>query len=245
LAERKEIDIKYQQTYNQSEFYRDLLSHDINNILQVILSTAEHVERVEIEENLEVIGTAVTNIKKQIERGSSLISTIYKISQIENGKVPLDSIEVMEPLNKAIKSTIGSFGSRKIKIEIECNLNDLYGQANSILLDVFENLLHNAVKHNQSSIVEILIRISRQVKGEINYLKLEFIDNGLGIPDEMKELIFQKKYRAGELKAGMGLGLSLVKNAIDSYGGEISIEDRVPGDYSQGSNFIILIPESI
>jgi len=43
----------------------------------------------------------------------------------------------------------------------------------------------------------------------------------------------------------MGLGLSLVKNAIDSYGGEISIEDRVQGDYSQGSNFIILIPESI
>jgi signal transduction histidine kinase len=242
LIERKEIEMKYQQTYNQSEFYRDLLSHDINNILQVILSTAE---RVEIEKNLEVIESAVSSIKKQIERGSSLISTIHKISQLESSKVTLESIDAMELLNKAIKSIIGSFRSRKVKIEIECILKNLYVQANSILLDVLENLLHNAVKHNQSSTAEVLIRISRQVKGEINYVKLEFIDNGLGIPEEKKQLIFQKKYRSGELKAGMGLGLSLVKNAIDSYGGEISIEDRVQGDYSQGSNFIILIPESI
>jgi len=183
LIERKEIEMKYQQTYNQSEFYRDLLSHDINNILQVILSTAE---RVEIEKNLEVIESAVSSIKKQIERGSSLISTIHKISQLESSKVTLESIDAMELLNKAIKSIIGSFSSRKVKIEIECILKNLYVQANSILLDVLENLLHNAVKHNQSSTAEVLIRISRQVKGEINYVKLEFIDNGLGIPEEKK-----------------------------------------------------------
>ena len=42
----------------------------------------------------------------------------------------------------------------------------------------------------------------------------------------------------------MGLGLSLVKKTIDRYNSKIWVEDRIKGDYSKGSNFIILIPEA-
>jgi signal transduction histidine kinase len=41
----------------------------------------------------------------------------------------------------------------------------------------------------------------------------------------------------------MGLGLSLVKKIIDSYKGQIWVEDKIKGDFTKGSNFIILIPE--
>ena len=43
----------------------------------------------------------------------------------------------------------------------------------------------------------------------------------------------------------MGLGLSLVKKIIDSYHGKIRVEDRIKGDYKQGSNFILLLPEAL
>jgi signal transduction histidine kinase len=43
----------------------------------------------------------------------------------------------------------------------------------------------------------------------------------------------------------LGIGLTLVKKIIGSYGGEIWIEDRIKGDYTQGSNFIVLIPEAL
>ena len=43
----------------------------------------------------------------------------------------------------------------------------------------------------------------------------------------------------------MGIGLTLVKKAIETYNGQIWVEDRIAGDYSKGSNFIILIPEGI
>ena len=42
----------------------------------------------------------------------------------------------------------------------------------------------------------------------------------------------------------MGIGLSLVKTIIDSYEGKIWVEDKVKGDYTKGSNFILLIPET-
>jgi signal transduction histidine kinase len=44
---------------------------------------------------------------------------------------------------------------------------------------------------------------------------------------------------------GMGFGLSLIKKIIDSYYGEIWVEDRIKGDYTQGSNFVFLISEAI
>ncbi|MBA7671576.1 Adaptive-response sensory-kinase SasA [subsurface metagenome] len=65
------------------------------------------------------------------------------------------------------------------------------------------------------------------------------MDNGLGVADDRKEIIFQKGYKEDKGGRGMGIGLSLVKKIIESYKGQIWVEDRVKGDYTKGSNFII------
>jgi len=44
---------------------------------------------------------------------------------------------------------------------------------------------------------------------------------------------------------GMGIGLTLVKKAIENYNGQIWVEDKIAGDYTEGSNFIIMIPEAV
>ena len=66
----------------------------------------------------------------------------------------------------------------------------------------------------------------------------------MGISDEIKELIFHRGYRKEKNIRGMGLGLSLVKKIIDSYDGQIWVEDKVKGDFNKGSNFVLLIPKA-
>ena len=61
--------------------------------------------------------------------------------------------------------------------------------------------------------------------------------------DSRKEKIFNRGNVEISSVHGMGLGLSLAKKIIESYNGDIWVEDRVKGDHLQGSNFIILIPE--
>ena len=73
---------------------------------------------------------------------------------------------------------------------------------------------------------------------------MEFKDNGEGIPDLQKKHIFQHEFKEFVSGKGMGLGLSLVKKIIKSYNGNIRVEDKVKGDYTKGSNFILLIPKS-
>ena len=72
---------------------------------------------------------------------------------------------------------------------------------------------------------------------------LEIVDNAAGIEDFRKKSVFLRASGESNSVHGMGLGLSLVKKIIKSINGEIWVEDKVKGNYTKGSRFIILIPE--
>ncbi len=73
---------------------------------------------------------------------------------------------------------------------------------------------------------------------------MEFIDNGVGIDDDKKKNLFKLKNTSPNKGKCMGFGLFLVKSLVDSYKGEIWVEDNVKGDSSKGSNLILLIPKA-
>ena len=65
-----------------------------------------------------------------------------------------------------------------------------------------------------------------------------------GIPDELKEGIFNRAIIKKRSVFGMGLGLSIIKRIIQGYRGKIWVEDKVPSDYSKGAILNILIPKA-
>jgi len=146
-------------------------------------------------------------------------------------------------LDKSITFLRNIFQNKDVNIQLNLPNEKLFLQANELLQDVFENILINAVRYNESSTFEIIIKISKTEENGIKYGKMEIIDNGIGIEDVRKEKIFQRSYTKDKNVRGMGLGLSLVYKIIKSYKGKIWVENRVIHDYSQGSNFIVLIPE--
>jgi len=232
---------KYREAYKRAEFYKDLCSHDINNILQNILSGMQLCE-MGLEDPHE-IKSIIKIVINQINRGANLVSNIRKLSQIEETQISLKRTEICNILKISVDYIKKSYKDKKMNIKVDLVSEQLYIQANELLRDVFENILINAIKHNKSANLEIEVKISKEQKLGLNYLKIEFQDNGLGISDPRKEEVFQRGYGKNKHAHGMGLGLSLVKKIIEIYKGEIRVEDRVNGDYSKGSNFILLIPE--
>ena len=240
----KKSEKKYREAYNRAEFYKDLFTHDINNILQNILSGIELSEmEIGVSEKLEKLKENISIIKSQLTRGSKLVSNIRKLSKLEEEEISIKKVEICTILKTSIAYVKNAYKDREITIQVELFAKELYVKANELLEDLFENILINAIKYHESPIVEILIKISREKKEDINYLKMEFIDNGIGIEDSRKKLVFQRGYNDQKSVHGMGLGLSLVQKIIDNYKGKIWVEDRVYGDYTKGSNFVILIPE--
>ena len=133
---------------------------------------------------------------------------------------------------------------RQVEIKFNPPLEFTNVKAGDLLLDVFENILINAIMHNKSDIIQLEVKISEVQEDNEKYCKIEFLDNGIGILDDVKEVIFNRAYKKEKATSGMGIGLSLVKKIITSYGGKIWIENRVKGDYTKGSNFIVLLKKT-
>ncbi len=114
--------------------------------------------------------------------------------------------------------------------------------ANGLLKDVFSNLVGNAVKHTPGDHVAINMRLNSLYVGDKKYYKVAIEDHGPGIPDELKPRIFDRFERGNTKARGKGLGLYLVKTLVDDFHGKAWVEDRVPGDLSKGSRFIVMLP---
>jgi len=238
-----ESEKKYRIAYDQADFYKKLVTHDFSNILLVISGSSQLCSfLLEDPEKIEDVKVILDRIKEQVTRANLLIKNIQIISEID-GKEPLfESIDVYTSLTKSINYFKESYKENANEINVDASSNQFIVSANDLLHNVFENILNNAIKYNDKPILKISIKISKIRKNNNNHVKLEFSDNGMGIMDSRKEKIFQEGHDRDKNTKGMGIGLTLVKRIIDSYNGQIWVEDRVPNDYTQGCNFIILIP---
>ncbi|MHA1385387.1 MAG: ATP-binding protein [Candidatus Helarchaeota archaeon] len=238
----KESEKKFREDFNASEFYKDLLSHDIRNILQIILLNAEF--GFSNLNNIEEMKVILNKIIRNVERAKELINNVHKISQIVDSDTKLEKIEICEVFKRALNFIKEQIKNKDVKIKIDAKNMKYFIFANEFLQEVFDNVLQNSIKHNKSKKIEILIRFRIEQINENRFIKIEFIDNGIGIPDDKKEKIFERFYKKDKDVSGVGLGLSVVRKIIDSYNGKIWVQDRVKGNYSKGSNFTILIPEA-
>lgn len=127
-------------------------------------------------------------------------------------------------------------GAARVEVQLEMAerltcMSDL-----SRLKLILENLITNSFKYHNPHIAHPRIRISAEE--ENGTLRLSVEDNGLGIDDAHHAHIFQMFYRANDKVQGSGLGLFIVKEAVDRLGGSISLTSQV----NKGSCFTLLLP---
>ena len=105
--------------------------------------------------------------------------------------------------------------------------------------EIFRNLISNAIKYKKADNFNPEVRI--QITINDKFAQIKFSDNGIGIDSESISRIFDMFYRATEQSTGSGIGLYIVKNAVEKLGGRISVESTV----GVGTIFSILIPNLI
>jgi PAS domain S-box-containing protein len=244
--ELKNSEEKYKEAYNRANFYKDLFVHDMNNILQVLSSSTEILSHsFEDRKENDDFSHLMKMITKQIKRGIELVSKIHQISELEEKDLELVRIDAVEVLEKVIDYIKKAYNDKNIEITTKIHFENYFVQANELVEEIFQNILINSIKYNEEENIKIIIRAS-EVNDEQDdtFLRLEFIDNGIGIEDKRKQLIFMKGQQSAKGAKGMGLGLTLVNLLINKYGGKIWVEDRVEGNYQAGSIFSILLPKS-
>lgn len=236
ITDRVEAENQREEARARAEFFNDLMAHDINNMHQGIMASLELI--MEDEELPERLRNIADRALQQVNRSVSLINNVKKFSIVNEGDIKLEKTDPAESLIVAIETVKQSFPNRPINVKTNISKSKYCIMANEFLQDVFYNLLHNSVKVTNTKDVEIEVEVSLIKDGE--YLKMDFVDWGTGIDDRMKETLL-----AGldeRVRRVSGVGLTLVKQIVDQYGGDISVEDRIMGDPTKGARFVVLLP---
>jgi len=239
----QDVENVYQDAFYRTKCVKGLFIHDISNLFQIISNSIELCESLLKEDvKTEDIIEYFQMITQQLTRGKKLIRNVRNLSDLEEFEMRLEPTEAFSMLRSAIDFTRISFPKREINIKVISDYENLYAMANELLSEVFENIIMNSINYNKNRVIHIEVIISKVDIQYEDYVKFEFKDNGMGIDDARKEIIFQETHIKSRHSKGMGIGLSLVAKLIGLYGGEIWVENRIKGDSTKGSNFVILIP---
>lgn len=244
ITEKKKAEEDLKKALESQNFYRRLFTHDINNILHIMQTSISLLGIFQDDPSkAEEMEDLVKLMKEQIVRGTLLVENVRRLAEVENDIFPTQLIDVCEMLRNAIKFVKEGFQNTKFDINIHFEGGLFLVDANELLLNVFENILINSAKYNDRPIANIKIGISTEIHDDIEYVKVNFADNGIGISDDRKKSIFEEEKTSLKGSKGMGFGLTLVKKIIERYNGKIWVEDRIKGDYQKGCVFTILIPK--
>lgn len=241
ITERKKIENELNEAKNQAELYIDLMGHDLNNMNHIAMGYLEiAIDKLKFEgrltdDDLSLLEKPVDVLKSN----SHLIDNVKKLQRERTGEIKPEVIDIGRTMEKAIKY-FADIPGRVIRI-INTVPNDTFVLANELIFDVFTNLIGNAIKHSKG---EICINIGMDTAAEEgkNYYRIWVEDNGPGIPDDLKMKIFERLSLVNIRAMGKGFGLCLVKTLIDDYHGKFWVEDSVPGDYTKGAKFIVMLP---
>lgn len=233
LKTEKERDLAKEK--KRTEFYLDLMTHDIRNLNQIALGYQELLaDSSKLDDSSKAL---VMHTIEAINNSSRLIDNVKKIQHIEdkkNNRIVMCLGDILESVIKIYSNIEG------VTINLT-PVNDCRILANPFISDAFSNIIHNAIKYSNKP-VTININMTQQKENGKLYCKVIIEDNGVGIPDKRKHGIFEREKNIGYMAGSKGIGLSLVHSIIEDLNGTIWVEDRVQGDYTKGSKFIILIP---
>ncbi len=237
ITERKDAEKEIRDARNQAELYVDLMGHDINNMNQIGIGYLEHaLETLTLSDEDKLL---VTRPLEALYNSSRLIDNVRKLQAVTEGNIKHKPIDISQALQEVI-AQYSHVPDREVNIKFK-PVGGCTVMADELLKDVFSNILGNAIKHSTDHVI-IEVGLDRMSVENTEYCRVTIDDNGPGIPDDIKSKIFTRFQRGKTKASGRGLGLYLVKTLVENFRGKVWVEDRVPGDSTKGSRFVIMLP---
>ncbi|MCP3963861.1 MAG: GGDEF domain-containing protein [bacterium] len=234
IAEREKLIVELEEKNSELERFNYTVSHDlksplvtIKGFLGLLRKDIASGDGERVEHDIRRIGTAA-------DRMSRLLDELLELSRVGRKINPPEEIALDELAAEAVEMVAGLVTERKGQIEIAEDLPTVVGDRGR-LLEVFQNLLANAVTYVDESVrprVEVGVR--RNGADQIFFVR----DNGIGIDPRYHEKVFGLFERLETEQDGTGIGLALVRRIVELHGGRIWVESEGSGS---GSTFFFTL----
>jgi len=211
------------------------VSHDLKGPLAGILGAMQTIRRAD---QLQLTGVELNDLYGVIEqagrKASRLVDDLLDLDRLRRGQLqperePTDVGELADRLALELPSLSG----HPIRIESEPMLVDV---DRAKVERIVENLLNNAARHTPAG-TAVQVLVTERDKGVVVVVE----DEGPGVPDDVKEEIFEPFRQGAAARGGVGIGLSLVQRFAELHGGSARVEDRPGG----GARFVVTLPGQV
>jgi signal transduction histidine kinase len=216
---------------DQLEFANSLLRHDIQNSMTIIRARGEALVDATDGREADYARTVVN----QSDDVSSLVDRFRRIlAVLTDDELDVKPVALGPLVENRVRVARSTHPDATVRSSVP---DEVSVRADEMLENVVGNLVRNAIEHNDtdSPTVEVSVVEHERV------VTLTVADDGPGVPDDEKEVVFRRGNRG--LKGadiGSGFGLFLVDTLVDGYGGSVTVRDNEP----RGAVFVVRLPKA-
>jgi signal transduction histidine kinase len=231
LAKQKKL-VKF-----KNEFLSNI-AHELKRPVSSLIVNLDCLKEPEMFENEGMRDMMLNNSLNSLTELNGTISMIVGLAKVEEGllvlnKLPVNLVKLIDDLKSRFISSL----AKKITLNTHYELQEIIVSGDGLMLtQCFANLIDNSIKYSKQQ-----VNIDITVLVHTSTVELNFRDNGIGIPEEKIETIFNKYSRVDNNTKvnGFGIGLNYVKTIIEKHGGSIGVTSEL----GVGSNFKIILPK--
>jgi signal transduction histidine kinase len=241
MTERVNAEDQVKQEKGKSEFYLDLLGHDIGNLMQGISAWIEMARMQDkVPKELKMYLDQSWHLS---ERSKRLVKNVLIISRIRDREALLEDLEIVPIIRRSVAEVVNTFPTRDVEFRIIDNGLRPKIKAEKIVDEIFFNLVHNAIKFQTEGNARLEIVLEKSSENH-DHVQISILDWGPGITKEQKEGIF-RRFKDITGKKHTGIGLALTKELVDRYDGIIRVEDNIQEGKVAGAKIVLEFPCSL
>ncbi|MDP4091632.1 MAG: ATP-binding protein, partial [Bacillota bacterium] len=235
--EKREV---LEKAIEMKDEFLSLVSHELRTPLNVISTAVQAINYLCKEDLSDKAAKYIGMIRQNANRQLRLVNNLLDITRANAGRINVNRKNIDAVfLTKSITESVQSYASQKgIHLAFESSLTKLMIATDDEKYErILLNLLSNAIKFTPGG-KWVRVRLSI----ENGNTCIEVKDEGIGIPEDKIDLIFERFGQVNSILSrqaeGAGIGLSLVKKFVEALGGEISVKST----FGKGTTFTILLP---
>jgi len=228
-----------------------ITNHELRTPMAVLRGYVDLLEMETAEMNNEEIDEYMAIISNTLTEMMTMIDSMHDLSSLKNfvSSNEKSLFDINDLLAELVKENKIFFDKRKIELALDLNSKPIYVRSDrKMIKKAVREMIQNALKYTKEE--GHVVVCSKDVKSR-EQIYISVSDNGIGIPADKLELIFEPFYEVQDvlhhstsktdfMGGGIGMGLSLVKEIIEANEGEVAVEST-PG---KGSTFTVILPKA-
>jgi signal transduction histidine kinase len=232
-------DERVREREERLQSFNRMVSHELKNRIGAVVGAAEVLREEWVRSDPEQVERFAGIASRNAEAMEAILEDLLALSRMEEQALQSRNVLLPKAVAEVVRQLREAASERGVSIRIGRALPEV--EVNAAVVELcLANYVSNAIKYSDPGVSQRWVEVDAELQGEPRELVVRVRDNGIGVPDDLRDSLFQRFFRAvdsAEDVEGTGLGLSIVRETVESLGGRAWAEFE-----AHGSCFLFSVP---